>query len=252
MSTTLADNIVSYRDLHGRFESREELKKVPRLGERTFEQAAGFLRVVDGSNPLDASAVHPEAYPVVEKLLQISGRDIKQIIGDSGFLQAVNASQFVDPRFGLPTVNDILRELEKPGRDPRPAFQAPVFDDAITEIADLKPGMVLEGVVTNVTAFGAFVDIGVHQDGLVHISVLADRFVKDPHEVVKAGDIIRVKVVDVDAARKRIALSCRLKDDNAPASSVASAKGKASTPKAKASAPIRQGTLGDLLRKAGV
>ncbi len=252
LSTTLADNIVSYRDLHGRFESREELKKVPRLGERTFEQAAGFLRVVDGSNPLDASAVHPEAYPVVEKLLQISGRDIKQIIGDSGFLQAVNASQFVDPRFGLPTVNDILRELEKPGRDPRPAFQAPVFDDAITEIADLKPGMVLEGVVTNVTAFGAFVDIGVHQDGLVHISVLADRFVKDPHEVVKAGDIIRVKVVDVDAARKRIALSCRLKDDNAPASSVASAKGKASTPKAKASAPIRQGTLGDLLRKAGV
>lgn len=252
LSTTLADNIVSYRDLHGRFKRREELKKVPRLGERTFEQAAGFLRVVDGSNPLDASAVHPEAYPVVEKLLQISGRDIKQIIGDSGFLQAVNASQFVDPRFGLPTVNDILRELEKPGRDPRPAFQAPVFDDAITEIADLKPGMVLEGVVTNVTAFGAFVDIGVHQDGLVHISVLADRFVKDPHEVVKAGDIIRVNVVDVDAARKRIALSCRLKDDNAPASSVASAKGKASTSKAKASAPIRQGTLGDLLRKAGV
>lgn len=252
LSATLADNIVSYRDTHGRFESREELKKVPRLGERTFEQAAGFLRVVDGSNPLDASAVHPEAYPVVEKLLQISGRDIKQIIGDSGFLQAVNASQFVDPRFGLPTVNDILRELEKPGRDPRPAFQAPVFDDAVTEIADLKPGMVLEGVVTNVTAFGAFVDVGVHQDGLVHISVLADRFVKDPHEVVKAGDIIRVKVVDVDAARKRIALSCRLKDDNASASPVASTKGKTSAPQAKASAPIRQGTLGDLLRKAGV
>jgi uncharacterized protein len=249
LSSTLADNIVSYRDQHGRFQSRDELKKVPRLGERTFEQAAGFLRVVDGSNPLDASAVHPEAYPVVEKLLQISGRDIKQIIGDSKFLQAVNASQFVDPRFGLPTVNDILRELEKPGRDPRPAFQAPVFDDAITEIADLKPGMLLEGVVTNVTAFGAFVDVGVHQDGLVHISVLADRFVKDPHEVVKAGDIIRVKVVDVDAVRKRIALSCRLKDE---ATSASPSTAKSTTVKTKSSAPIRQGTLGDLLRKAGV
>ncbi len=257
LSTTLADNIVAYRDQHGRFNSRDDLKKVPRLGERTFEQAAGFLRVVGGSNPLDVSAVHPEAYPVVEKLLQVSGRALKDIIGDGKFLKAVNASQFVDPRFGLPTVNDILRELEKPGRDPRPEFQAPVFDDAVTEITDLKPGMLLEGVVTNVTAFGAFVDVGVHQDGLVHISVLADRFVKDPHEVVKAGDIVRVKVVDVDVARKRIALSCRLNENspvgsNQDQSASTSRMNQPKVSKPKTSIPVRQGTLGDLLRKAGV
>lgn len=247
LNATLADNIVAFRDAHGRFATRAALKQVPRLGERTFEQAAGFLRIQGGDNPLDASGVHPEAYPVVERLLAVTGRPLSAVIGDGKLLQAVNASQFVDERFGLPTVRDILRELEKPGRDPRPVFRAPQFDDAVTEIADLKPGMVLEGVVTNVTSFGAFVDVGVHQDGLVHISVLSERFVKDPHEVVKPGDIIRVKVVDVDVARRRIGLSCRLKAA-APAPEKKPAPANARPDKS----PARQGSLGDLLRKAGV
>ena len=257
LNGTIAQNIVSFRDQHGAFASREALKQVPRLGERTFEQAAGFLRVVGGSNPLDASAVHPEAYPLVERLLADSGKAVAGIMGDSRFLRAVNAEKYVDERFGLITVNDILRELEKPGRDPRPEFKAAVFDENVTEIKDLKPGMILEGVVTNVTAFGAFVDIGVHQDGLVHISVLADRFVKDPHEVVKAGDIVRVKVVEVDVPRKRIALTRRLGDPAQPAREPRGRDdnrrgGDARRVSGPTSVGQSGGTLGDLLRKAGV
>lgn len=256
LNGTIAQNIVSYRDQHGAFASRDALKQVPRLGERTFEQAAGFLRVSGGSNPLDASAVHPEAYPLVERLLADSGRTVAGVMGDSRFLRAVNASRYVDERFGLITVTDILRELEKPGRDPRPEFKAAVFDDSVTEIKDLKPGMILEGVVTNVTAFGAFVDIGVHQDGLVHISVLADRFVKDPHEVVKAGDIVKVKVVEVDVPRKRIALSRRLNDSAQPAARDGRSDARGPRSPARGGAPMSAGEaggkLGDLLRKAGV
>jgi uncharacterized protein len=182
---------------------------VPRLGPKAFEQAAGFLRVMHGDNPLDASAVHPEAYPVVQKIMRQSGREMQRIIGDQSFLSTLKAVDFTDERFGLPTVKDILLELEKPGRDPRPEFKTATFQEGIEGLKDLQPDMRLEGVVTNVTNFGAFVDIGVHQDGLVHISMLADRFVKDPHTVVKAGDIVQVKVVEVDIPRKRIALSMR-------------------------------------------
>ena len=213
LSSTVAENIVVYRDQNGAFGSRKALLKVPRLGEKTFEQCAGFLRISDGEQPLDASSVHPEAYPVVERILAGSGRQVKQIIGDSAFLRSLKAEQFTDDRFGVPTVRDILRELEKPGRDPRPEFKAAKFADGVEDIRDLRPGMVLEGVVSNVAAFGAFVDIGVHQDGLVHISALSDRYVKDPREVVKAGDIVKVKVLEVDVARKRIALTRRLDDE---------------------------------------
>ncbi|KIQ97837.1 Tex family protein [Lysobacter sp. A03] len=212
LSTTVAENIVVYRDENGAFNNRKSLLKVPRLGDKTFEQCAGFLRVANGDQPLDASSVHPEAYPVVERIVQHSGRGVKQLIGDSAFLRSVDAKSYTDERFGLPTVRDILKELEKPGRDPRPEFKAARFADDVQEIKDLKPGMVLEGVVSNVAAFGAFVDIGVHQDGLVHISMLADRYVKDPREVVKAGDVIKVKVLEVDIPRKRIALTCRLEE----------------------------------------
>ena len=212
LSTSVAENIVVYRDQHGAFASRKALLKVPRLGEKTFEQCAGFLRIADGDEPLDASAVHPEAYPVVERILAAGGKSVKQAIGDTAFLRGLKPAQFTDARFGEPTVRDILKELEKPGRDPRPEFKAAAFADGIEDIKDLRPGMVLEGVVSNVAAFGAFVDIGVHQDGLVHISALADRYVKDPREVVKAGDIVKVKVLEVDVARKRIALTRRLDD----------------------------------------
>ncbi|OHC69114.1 MAG: RNA-binding transcriptional accessory protein [Rhodocyclales bacterium RIFCSPLOWO2_02_FULL_63_24] len=213
LNSTLAGNIVSYRDAHGAFKSRAALKQVPRLGEKAFEQAAGFLRVGASENPLDASAVHPEAYPVVERILADIGIGVKQLVGDSRTLRTLDARKYTDERFGLPTVKDILKELEKPGRDPRPEFKTATFKDGIEEIRDLQPGMLLEGVVTNVTNFGAFVDIGVHQDGLVHVSALAARFVKDPHEVVKAGDVVKVKVMEVDALRKRIALSMRLTDE---------------------------------------
>jgi uncharacterized protein len=213
LSSTVAENIVNHRDVNGAFASRKALMKVPRLGEKTFEQCAGFLRIASGTQPLDASSVHPEAYPVVERIVKACGRDVKQIIGDSTFLRGLDATRFTDDTFGLPTVRDILRELEKPGRDPRPEFKAATFAEGVEDIKDLRPGMILEGVVSNVAAFGAFVDIGVHQDGLVHISALADKFVKDPREVVKAGDIIKVKVMEVDVARKRIALSCRLGDE---------------------------------------
>ena len=212
LSNTLAENIVKYRDEHGAFTSRERLKKVPRLGEKTFEQAAGFLRVMNSENPLDASAVHPEAYPVVKRILADLKRPVAEVLGDGAMLKKIDAAKYVDERFGLPTVRDILRELEKPGRDPRPEFKTAEFKEGIEELKDLSPGMVLEGVVTNVTNFGAFVDIGVHQDGLVHISMMSTKFIKDPREVVKAGDVVKVKVLEVDANRKRIALTMRLDD----------------------------------------
>jgi protein Tex len=213
LNTTLANNIVAHRDANGAFSSRAALRKVPRLGEKTFEQCAGFLRINDGENPLDASAVHPEAYPVVERISGDLARPARELIGDARALRALDARKYTDERFGLPTVQDILRELEKPGRDPRPEFKTATFREGVEELKDLQPGMMLEGVVTNVTNFGAFVDIGVHQDGLVHVSAIADRFVKDPAEVVKAGDIVKVKVVEVDLQRKRIALTMRMADE---------------------------------------
>jgi uncharacterized protein len=215
LSSTLAENIVSHRDQHGAFASRDGLKKVPRLGAKTFEQAAGFLRVMQGENPLDASAVHPEAYPVVERILAELKRPARELIGDAAILKKLNPSHYTDERFGLPTVRDILAELEKPGRDPRPAFKTAEFKEGIEQIGDLKAGMILEGTVTNVTNFGAFVDVGVHQDGLVHISMLANKFVKDPREIVKAGDVVKVKVLEIDEKRKRIALTMRLDEQAA-------------------------------------
>ena len=212
LNATLAQNIVQFRDANGAFKSRSELKKVPRLGEKTFEQAAGFLRVMNGDNPLDASAVHPETYPLVKRIAADTGRDIRSLIGDSAFLKRLDPKQFTDETFGLPTVTDILSELDKPGRDPRPEFKTAEFQDGVEKLSDLEPGMVLEGVVTNVTNFGAFVDIGVHQDGLVHISALSEKFVKDPYEVVKAGDIVKVKVMEVDIPRQRVGLSMRMSD----------------------------------------
>lgn len=212
LNTTLANNIVEFRNQNGAFPSRAALKKVPRFGEKTFEQAAGFLRVAGGENPLDASAVHPESYSIVEKIAAKNTRELKGIIGDSSFLRALKAADYTDEKFGVPTVTDIIKELDKPGRDPRPEFKTAQFQDGIEEISDLVPGMILEGTVTNVTNFGAFVDIGVHQDGLVHISALSHTFIKDPREAVKAGDIVKAKVMEVDVARKRIALSLRLDD----------------------------------------
>ncbi|QND49722.1 RNA-binding transcriptional accessory protein [Rhizobium lusitanum] len=209
LGPSIADAIVKHRDGEGRFETRRDLLKVARLGQRTFEQCAGFLRIPNGKEPLDASSVHPEAYGVAKKIVAACGRDLRSVMGDATALKAVDPRQFIDEKFGLPTVRDIIAELEKPGRDPRPSFKTATFAEGINEISDLKPGMLLEGTVTNVAAFGAFVDIGVHQDGLVHVSQLADRFVKDPHEIVKAGDVVKVKVVDVDAKRKRISLTMR-------------------------------------------
>ncbi|UYZ85449.1 RNA-binding transcriptional accessory protein [Entomomonas sp. E2T0] len=212
LNTTIAQNIVSYRDSNGAFKTRNELKKVSRLGEKTFEQAAGFLRVMSGTNPLDSSAVHPEAYPVVERIAKETSKDIRSLIGDSTFLKQLDPSKFTDETFGLPTVTDILKELDKPGRDPRPEFKTAEFQEGVETLKDLKLGMILEGVVTNVTNFGAFVDIGVHQDGLVHISALSENFVKDPYQVVKAGDVVKVKVMEVDIPRNRVGLSMRLGD----------------------------------------
>ena len=210
MTKTIAQNIVTYRDENGRFDSREQLKKVPRLGPKAFEQCAGFMRIAAGNNPLDASGVHPEAYPVVEKILQATEQSIQDLMGNAGLVRQLDAKQFTDEQFGLPTVQDIFKELEKPGRDPRGEFKTATFAEGVEEITDLKAGMILEGTVTNVTNFGAFVDIGVHQDGLVHISSLSDKFVEDPHQVVKTGDIVKVKVLEVDVARRRIALTMRL------------------------------------------
>lgn len=216
LGPTLADAIVAHRDQAGAFRSRRDLLGVARLGPKAFEQCAGFLRIRDGEEPLDASSVHPEAYGVARRIVSACGRDIRALMGDTAALRSVKAEQFVDDTFGLPTVRDILAELEKPGRDPRPTFKTATFADGVEEISDLKPGMTLEGTVTNVAAFGAFVDIGVHQDGLVHVSQLADRFVKDPHEVVKTGDVVRVRVTEVDIPRKRIGLTMR-KDGGASA-----------------------------------
>jgi uncharacterized protein len=212
LSSSVAQAIVSYRDMKGAFRSRADLKAVPRLGEKTFEQAAGFLRVMGGENPLDASAVHPESYPLVEKILADIKRDIKGVIGEASLLKTLNPARYADEKFGVPTITDILKELEKPGRDPRPEFTTATFKEGVEEIRDLGPDKILEGVVTNVAAFGAFVDVGVHQDGLVHISALSNSFVKDPHTVVKAGQVVRVKVLEVDEKRKRIALTMRLTD----------------------------------------
>ncbi len=218
LTPTMAGNIVSFRDEHGPFRNRRQILKVPRVGARSFQQAAGFLRIVGGDNPLDASAVHPEAYPVVERIVARTGVPVKELIGKESVLRGLTAEAFADAQFGVPTVKDIFAELEKPGRDPRPAFKTAAFKEGVQAIGDLEPGMVLEGVVTNVANFGAFVDIGVHQDGLVHVSQLADRFVKDPREVVKAGDVVRVKVVEVDLKRRRIALSMKLQERAAGAS----------------------------------
>lgn len=213
LSAALAGNVVAHRDQHGAFTDRRQLREVPRLGEKAFEQAAGFLRIMNGENPLDASAVHPEAYPVVERILGATGRDIRELIGDTRFLAGLPANDFTDEKFGEPTVKDIIKELDKPGRDPRPEFKTAVFKEGVEDLKDLQAGMILEGVVTNVTNFGAFVDIGVHQDGLVHISALSDKFVKDPRDVVKAGDVVKVKVMEVDLKRRRVGLSMRLSDD---------------------------------------
>uniref|UniRef100_UPI000DD2CCC4 Tex family protein n=1 Tax=Glycomyces dulcitolivorans TaxID=2200759 RepID=UPI000DD2CCC4 len=213
LSESVAANIVAYRDEHGRFPDRKALLSVPRLGPKAFEQAAGFLRVPGGDNPLDVSSVHPEAYPVVERIIAATGVTIAGIVGDAKTLRKLKPGDFADDRFGVPTVTDILAELEKPGRDPRPEFKAAAFKEGVEKVSDLKPGMLLEGAVTNVAAFGAFVDIGVHQDGLVHISALANRYVEDPREIVKPGDVVKVKVVSVDLARQRISLTMRLEDE---------------------------------------
>ncbi|UWR05278.1 RNA-binding transcriptional accessory protein (plasmid) [Ruegeria conchae] len=254
----LADAIVSHRDIHGAFASRQDLLKVARLGPRAFEQCAGFLRIRDGSEPLDASSVHPEAYDVARRVVAACGRDIRHIMGHDGALKGLRAEQFVNDNFGLPTVRDIFTELEKPGRDPRPSFKSASFTDGVEEITDLKPGMVLEGTVTNVAAFGAFVDIGVHQDGLVHVSQLADRFVKDPHEVVKTGQVVKVRVVDVDVPRKRIGLTMR-KDGGASAreDNALRGKGKPARPvkpgeqrRGHGGQSTQNGAFGDALRDA--
>jgi uncharacterized protein len=245
-----------HRDTNGPFRSRKALMKVPRLGPKAFEQCAGFLRIRDGDDPLDDSGVHPESYPVVRRIIEASKSDIKALIGNTNVLRGLSPKSFVDTTFGLPTVTDILRELEKPGRDPRPAFKAAVFKDGVETLDDLKPGMVLEGAVTNVAAFGAFVDIGVHQDGLVHISAMSKTFVKDPRAVVKPGDIVRVKVLEVDKPRKRIALTLRLDDE--VGSNAAPRKDDARAPTRapmRSAAPAREpqggSALADALRKAG-
>ena len=214
LNKTLANNIVAFRDANGPFAERKSLLSVERLGPKAFEQAAGFLRIINGKNPLDASAVHPEAYPVVDKIIDTSQAAVNDVIGNPSLLQSLDPKTFIDERFGLPTIKDIFNELKKPGRDPRPEFKTASFNEDIQKISDLKPGMVLEGVVSNVANFGAFVDVGVHQDGLVHISALTNKFIKDPRDVVKTGDIVKVKVIDVDVERKRIAFTMRLNDDS--------------------------------------
>jgi uncharacterized protein len=246
----LADNIVAHRDTHGPFRTRTALVDVPRLGPKAFEQCAGFLRIRGGGDPLDCSAVHPESYPVVRRILAACGTDITSLIGNSAVLRRLRPADFVSGTVGLPTVTDILAELEKPGRDPRPSFVTARFADGIEKVADLKPGMVLEGVVTNVAAFGAFVDIGVHQDGLVHVSAMANRFVKDPRDVVKPGDVVRVKVLTVDVSRNRIGLSLRL-DDHAEAKPPAKPSPGKSAKRSPARSKPAGGALADALRRAG-
>lgn len=259
----LAENIVAYRDANGPFRSRRALKDVPRLGPKAYEQCAGFLRIRGGDDPLDASAVHPEAYPVVRRMAKTTGGEVAALIGDTGVLRSLRPEDFVDGRFGLPTVVDILRELEKPGRDPRPAFRTAAFREGVEKIGDLEAGMVLEGVVTNVAAFGAFVDVGVHQDGLVHVSALSREFVKDPREVVKPGDVVKVKVLDVDVARKRISLTLRLDDEAKarPASGGRQRRERGARPPRqrqdrrggdRQAPPSADGAMADALRRAGL
>jgi uncharacterized protein len=213
IGAVLAENVVLHRDANGPFRSRRALKEVPRLGPKAFEQCAGFLRIPGGQDPLDASSVHPEAYPVVRRILEATTGDIRTLIGNRAVLRGLRPNQFVDDTFGLPTVTDILKELDKPSRDPRPAFKTATFTEGLDSLEDLRPGMLLEGVVTNVAAFGAFVDVGVHSDGLVHVSAMAKTFVSDPRDVVRPGDVVRVKVLGVDIPRKRISLSLRLDDE---------------------------------------
>ena len=254
MTKTIAQNIVTYRDENGRFDSREQLKKVPRLGPKAFEQCAGFMRIAAGDNPLDASGVHPEAYPVVEKILQATEQSIQDLMGNAGLVRQLDAKQFTDEQFGLPTVQDIFKELEKPGRDPRGEFKTATFAEGVEEITDLKAGMILEGTVTNVTNFGAFVDIGVHQDGLVHISSLSDKFVEDPHQVVKTGDVVKVKVLEVDVARRRIALTMRLDEsavkNDGKSDRTLSAKPRSDNARQDRSNPRANNTMGNAFADA--
>ncbi|MCW8890953.1 MAG: helix-hairpin-helix domain-containing protein, partial [Sedimenticola sp.] len=258
LNKTLAENIVLFRNEQGAFTDRKILKKVPRLGEKTFELAAGFLRIRDGVNPLDSSSVHPESYPVVERILKKAGRRLQEVIGDRAFLRSLNPQEYTDEQFGLPTVTDIIAELEKPGRDPRGEFKTATFQDGVETLSDLKADMVLEGVVTNVTNFGAFVDIGVHQDGLVHISAMSDKFIKDPREVVKAGDLVKVKVMEVDLDRKRVGLSMRLSDSSEtvnsgkkrPASSRDQASRKQIKQQTEKGRPALGGAMADALANA--
>ena len=249
LSASVAENIVKYRDQHGAFQSRRDLLKVPRLGDKAFEQCAGFLRIANGAHPLDASGVHPEAYPVVERILAKTGKEIRSLIGDTKTLRGLDPAGFTDEKFGVPTVRDILKELEKPGRDPRPEFVTPSFAEGVEDLKDLKPGMVLEGRISNVAAFGAFVDIGVHQDGLVHVSALSSKFVKDPREVVKAGDIVKVKVLEVDLQRKRVALTMRMDDPVGDAKAVPGARPVAVKLPAQKPAPSNN-ALADAFAKA--
>ncbi|MFE0817964.1 Tex family protein [Streptomyces sp. NPDC058847] len=261
ITSGLAENIVAHRDANGPFSSRTELKKVSRLGPKAYEQCAGFLRIRGGSDPLDASSVHPEAYPVVRRMVKTAGQEVAGLIGNTSVLRSLKPADFVDETFGLPTVSDILRELEKPGRDPRPAFKTATFKEGVEKISDLSSGMVLEGVVTNVAAFGAFVDVGVHQDGLVHVSAMSKTFVKDPRDVVKPGDIVKVKVLDVDIPRKRISLTLRLDDEAAAQGEQKKERGgkpprqrKATSGKGRASAAPApsNGAMADALRRAGL
>lgn len=252
VTPTLAENIVAYRDENGAFKSRKELLKVPRLGPKAFEQAAGFLRINGAADPLDGSAVHPEAYPLVRRIVDATGVEVAQLVGNSAVLGKLRAGDFADEQFGIPTVTDVLAELDKPGRDPRPTFKTATLAEGIETIKDLKPGMVLEGTVTNVAAFGAFVDIGVHQDGLVHVSAMSEQFVKDPHDVVSSGEVVKVRVVDVDVPRNRIGLSLRLQDE--PKDPTANGKSKPKKgarrkPKPRNQAP--QGSMAAALKNAG-
>ena len=259
LSASLAEGIVVHRDAHGPFRSREQLKAVPRLGPKTFEQAAGFLRIPAGENPLDASAVHPEAYPLVQRILADLQRSVADVMRDTAALRGLDPARYTDARFGLPTVRDILKELEKPGRDPRPEFRTATFREGVEELGQLEAGMILEGVVTNVTNFGAFVDVGVHQDGLVHISAMSNRFVRDPREIVKAGDVVRVRVLEVDTKRRRIALSMRLDEQADPRQrsaggraepGAARAAGVARRPGSRAEPAREDGAMADALRRA--
>ncbi|MBU2571870.1 MAG: RNA-binding transcriptional accessory protein [Gammaproteobacteria bacterium] len=247
LSASVSENIVAFRDQNGPFKNRKQLKKVPRLGDKAFEQAAGFLRVMNGDNPLDASAVHPEAYPVVEAIIGDTGKSVRDLIGQSAYLRSLSPANYIDETFGLPTVTDILQELEKPGRDPRPEFKSVQYKEGVEKITDLKPGMMLEGVVTNVANFGAFVDIGVHQDGLVHISHLADVFVKDPRDIVKTGDMVKVKVLEIDVPRQRISLTMKKEESNAEIKPVSSSRKPAKQPQ---QAPRPKGAMADALAKA--